>query len=287
MSEMSTPNGKPSPIKQVIRFLMLWRQDILDSLAFFTRLPVPTFLGKASQDLPKMRRTSRAMPIIGLILAFLALIPATLFDALAWTSPLPSFLLACMTIVTMSIVTGGLHEDGLADVADGFWGGHTITRKLEIMKDSRLGSYGATALCMSLLMRISIVYYLFENYGVTKGGIAYLAAGVVSRVPLMHVWHTLPAARLNGLSASLGRPSTTSYTIAIALGGLATALMVVPVFGLAAGVSSFVMIILACLMMTRLADHHIKGQTGDVLGASQQVGEIFFGIGLLLFASVG
>nr|WP_321457529.1 adenosylcobinamide-GDP ribazoletransferase [uncultured Cohaesibacter sp.] len=287
MSEMSTPNGNGSPIKSAIQYVATWWQDILDCFAFFTRLPVPSFFGEANQNLPKMRRTSRAMPIIGLILAFLALIPATVFDVLAMTSPLPSFLLACMTIAAMSIVTGGLHEDGLADVADGFWGGHTIARKLEIMKDSRLGSYGATALCMSLLMRISIVSYLFENYGVTRGGLAYLAAGVVSRVPLMHVWHTLPAARMNGLSASLGRPSTTSYGIAIGMGAIATALLVVPVFGLASGLSAFVMIVIASLVMAHLAKSHIKGQTGDVLGASQQVGEILFGIGLLLFASIG
>ena len=287
MPEKSTPNGKPSLLTSVIRYIQGWWQDILDCFAFFTRLPVPGFLGKPSEGMPTMHRTSRAMPLIGFFLAFFALIPATIFDALAWTAPLPSFLLACMTILSMSIVTGGLHEDGLADVADGFWGGHTIARKLEIMKDSRLGSYGATALCMSLLMRISIVYYLFDNYGVTRGGLAYLAAGIVSRVPLMHVWHTLPAARMNGLSAGLGAPSTRSYAISIAMGALATALLIVPNFGLASGIAAFVMIVLASLMMVKLANHHIKGQTGDVLGASQQVGEIFFGIGLLLFASIG
>ena len=287
MPEMSTQNEKISAPRKVINYIKGWWQDILDCLAFFTRLPVPAILGKPRDGMPDMYRGARVMPLIGLILALLALIPATLFDALALTSPLPSFLLACITIASMSIVTGGLHEDGLADVADGFWGGHSIARKLEIMKDSRLGSYGATALCMSLLMRISIVYYLFENYGVTKGGLAYLAAGVVSRVPLMHVWHSLPPARLNGLSAGLGQPSTMSYAISIAMGAVATALLVVPNFGLASGISAFVMMVLACFLMVHLANTHIKGQTGDVLGASQQIGEIFFGIGLLLFASIG
>ncbi|WP_319410388.1 adenosylcobinamide-GDP ribazoletransferase [uncultured Cohaesibacter sp.] len=287
MPEMSTQNENRSSSNRAVQYVSDWWQDILDCIAFFTRLPVPSFLGTISEGMPKMKRTARAMPLIGLILAFLALIPATLFNALAMTSPLPSLLLAAMTIASMAIVTGGLHEDGLSDVADGFWGGHTITRKLEIMKDSRLGSYGATALFLSLTMRISIVYYLFENYGVMTGGIAYMAAGVASRVPLMHVWHSLPAARLTGLSAGLGCPSTTSYGISIAMGALATALMIVPNFGLAAGISAFVMLVLASLLMVYLARLHIKGQTGDVLGASQQVGEIFFGIGLLLFASIG
>ena len=220
-----------------------------------------------------------------MILGVVALAPATLFDILALTAPLPALLLAAMTIATMTIITGGLHEDGFADVADGFWGGHTKERKLEIMKDSRLGAYGAIALVFSLLIRVSILSYLFENYGVQVGGVAYLASCLVSRVPILHVWYSLPPARTYGLSASAGQPKRQSYAIGIALGAVTTALFIVPYFGLLSALSAFTLVVLSSLLVVHTAQRHIDGQTGDVLGSSQQLGEIAFGIGLLLFAS--
>ena len=283
MPDKSTINDSPPSSGMLGK----WRQDFVDCLGFFSRLPIPPLLGHVSEDMPDMPRSSRALPLIGLLLAVISLAPATLFDTLALTAPLPALLLAAMTITTMIIITGGLHEDGLADVADGFWGGQTIARKLEIMKDSRLGSYGALALMLSLLMRVSILSYLFENYGISTGGVAYLCAGIVSRVPILYVWHSLPAARLGGLSASLGQPSSNSLAIAIAMGALATAFMIVPLFGFSAALSAFVLVTAISLLVVNVARRHIKGQTGDVLGASQQLGEIAFGIGLLLFASAG
>ena len=285
MSENSTDNGSHEAPENQSGGIRGWHQDLLDCLGFFTRLPVPRLFGEMSGGMPTMYRTARALPLTGLLLGVIALVPATLFDALALTAPLPTMLLAAITIAVMIIITGGLHEDGLADVADGFWGGHTIARKLEIMKDSRLGSYGALALGLSVLMRISILGYLFENYGVQTGGLAYLATAVSSRVPILHVWHTLPPARLNGLSASIGQPSTMSYGIGIACGAIATAVFIVPTFGLLAALSAFCFLVLSALMVVMLARKHIKGQTGDVLGSSQQIGEIAYGIGLLLLAS--
>lgn len=291
---MSQPNSgksdKTSPKDIANRGLSLiseWRVDLVDCLAFFSRLPVPPLLGPQSEGMPHFERSSRALPVVGLILGIVALAPATLFDTLALTAPLPSLLLAGLTIATMALITGGLHEDGLADMADGFWGGQTMARKLEIMKDSRLGSFGALAILFSVLLRVSILYYLFENYGIGTGGLAYLSASVVSRVPTLHVWYMLPAARLQGLSATAGQPTLHSYGIAIAFAAILTGVMIVPLFGLAAAIGAYVMVVLASTYIVSLSKKHIRGQTGDVLGAAQQMGEVAFGIGLLLFASAG
>lgn len=262
-----------------------WRQDIIDCITFFSRLPVPPFLGKMTEGMPDMPRATRAMPIVGLLLGLIALVPATLFDVLAFTAPLPALLLAAMTIATMAIVTGGLHEDGFSDVADGFWGGQTKERKMEIMKDSRLGAYGAIALMMSILIRVSILAYLFEHYGVQVGGIAYLVTCIASRVPILHVWYTLPAARKDGISASIGQPNGQSYAIGVAMGALVTAMGIVPFFGFLAALSAFTMLVLSAMLVVKVARKHLDGQTGDVLGSSQQLGEMAFGVGLLLFAS--
>ena len=286
MSDNGTPEQTDMPDRKgPLSVLKDWRQDIVDCIAFFSRLPVPPILGKVSQGMPDLPRSTRALPFVGLFLALVAMVPATLFDVLAFTAPLPTLLLAAMTIATMAIITGGLHEDGFADVADGFWGGHTKERKLEIMKDSRLGAYGAIALVFSLLLRVSILSYLFENYGVQVGGIAYIASCVVSRVPILHVWYTMPPARTNGLSASVGQPKFQSYAIGVALGAVTTAICIVPYFGLISALSAFTMVALSAVLVVRTANKHIGGQTGDVLGSSQQLGEIAFGVGLLLFAS--
>lgn len=286
MSDNEKPQETEKPAsKGFFSALKDLRQDIVDCIAFFSRLPVPPIVGKVSEGIPNFPRATRMLPLVGLLLGLIALVPATIFDVLALTAPLPAMLLAVMTIATMAIITGGLHEDGFADVADGFWGGHTKERKLEIMKDSRLGAYGAIALMLSLLLRISILSYLFENYGVQVGGIAYLAACLVSRVPILHVWYSLPPARNYGLSASMGQPHKQSYAIGIAMAAVTTGVVVVPYFGLLSALSAFTMVVLSSLFVVRTARKHIDGQTGDVLGSSQQLGEIAFGIGLLLFAS--
>ncbi len=287
MSKDSTDNGSKGYVSRLFSELSIWRSDFVDCLAFFSRLPVASLLGGVSEGMPQFERASRALPLVGLLLAFIALAPATLFDVIAPTAPLPSMLLAGLTIGFMAMITGGLHEDGLADLADGFWGGHTTARKLEIMKDSRLGSYGAIALTLSILLRVSILSYLFENYGVMTGGLAYLASALASRVPMLHLWYMLPAARLHGLSAVAGQPTLTSYGIGVSLAAIVTGFVVAPLFGFVSALSSFVMVALASAYMVYLAKKHIRGQTGDVLGASQQVGEVAFGIGLLLFASAG
>jgi adenosylcobinamide-GDP ribazoletransferase len=274
-------------LERIRREAGYWLHDFRDCLAFFSRIPVATLFGPVSDGLPDFERASRTLPLVGLLLGLLSLVPATLFDAIALTAPLPPMLLAGLTLATMALLTGGLHEDGLADMADGFGGGHTIERKIEIMKDSRLGSFGALALLFSVLIRFSILSYLFENYGVWTGGVAFLASSMVSRVPMLHVWYTLPAARLHGLSSVAGQPTTISYGIGVGIAAIVTGCLIVPYFGFTAALSAFIGVVFASGYMVWLSQRHIRGQTGDVLGGSQQIGEIAFGVGLLLLASAG
>jgi adenosylcobinamide-GDP ribazoletransferase len=287
MSDNNHPTPPSSPKSRLLRELLEWRKDFADCLAFFTRLPVPKLLGPVTEGLPNFERSSRILPLLGFLLGLIALVPATLFDVIALTAPLPPMLMAGLTLAVMALITGGLHEDGLADMADGFGGGYTIERKIEIMKDSRLGSFGALALLFSVLIRFSILSYLFENYGVWTGGLAYLAANTVSRIPTLHVWYILPAARLNGLSSVAGQPTTLSYGIGIAIAAFVTGWLIVPSFGFASALSAFTFVALASGYMVFLSKRHIRGQTGDVLGGAQQIGEIAFGVGLLLLASAG
>ena len=172
-----------------------------------------------------------------------------------------------MSLVATLVVTGCLHEDGLADTADGFGGGATRERKLEIMRDSRIGTYGVCALTMSILIRAGALASLADPRTVV---FALIAAHGAARATLPLFMALLPPARSDGLSHAAGRPAQDRLLIAGALGVLILAIFLGPLPGLAA----LVLLAAAVGMMAWLSSAQIGGQTGDVLGALEQVGEI-------------
>ena len=172
-----------------------------------------------------------------------------------------------MALATTLAVTSCLHEDGLADTADGFGAGATQARKLEIMRDSRIGVYGGCALIMSLLIRWSALATLADPAGVTA---ALIAAHVFARATLPAFMRLVPQARADGLSAAAGTPSRATATVAACLGLLALGLAL----GAVPAMIGLLLAGLASALMGWLCVRQIGGQTGDVLGALEQVNEI-------------
>lgn len=156
-----------------------------------------------------------------------------------------------------------MHEDGLADCADGFWGGFERARRLEIMKDSQIGSYGVLAMVLSVGLRWLAVATLLA-----AGGWFWplVALEALSRSVMPSLMHALPHARKSGLSHAQGRPPLNAAMLAAGVGA-AIALMGLGwvAFKLAA------LIALATFALGALAQRKVGGQTGDVLGASQQI----------------
>jgi adenosylcobinamide-GDP ribazoletransferase len=172
---------------------------------------------------------------------------------------------AALVLAALALLTGGLHEDGLSDTADGLFGGWTKERRLEIMKDSRIGSYGMLALLLVTLARWSALTALLVFGGHWA---ALVATGALSRAPMALIMALLPNARGEGLSHSTGRPNA-----ATALVGLILAAVIA--FALT-GWTALPLIfaaLLAALAMAGIALRRIGGQTGDILGASQQLAE--------------
>jgi adenosylcobinamide-GDP ribazoletransferase len=168
-------------------------------------------------------------------------------------------------MAVQAALTGALHEDGLADCADGFWGGHTRERRLEIMKDSRIGSYGAVALMLALLARWSALAALMSA---GAWGLA-LAAMILSRAAMGLVMAGLPNARAGGLSAQHGAPSWVAAWAGVGFGLLLGAF--------AAGSAALWLALAVALVAAGLAGvarAKIGGQTGDVLGATQVLAEV-------------
>ena len=227
--------------------------DMLASFGLLSRIPMP-FTAPRPFGI-------WAWPLVGLVTGGIAL---GLGAALVAAGVAPG-VVAGVVIALQAALTGGLHEDGLADCADGFWGGHDRARRLEIMKDSRIGSYGALALMLALLLRWSALAALI---GAGAWGLALVPA-LLSRAAMGLVMAALPNAREMGLSARHGRPP---MAMALVGGGLALALSILLAGGVALALALAAGLMAAAV--AQVARSKIGGQTGDVLGATQVMAEI-------------
>jgi adenosylcobinamide-GDP ribazoletransferase len=164
------------------------------------------------------------------------------------------------------LVTGALHEDGLADTADGLGGGATRERKLEIMRDSRIGTYGVAALAFSILLRVATLAALPPGLAVA----ALIAAHMAGRAMIPQFLGSLPPARDDGLSANVGAVGERTAAIALSIAVVALLVLLGPMAALVAGT------VLAAwfLVLKALAQRQLGGHTGDICGALEQGGEI-------------
>jgi adenosylcobinamide-GDP ribazoletransferase len=177
----------------------------------------------------------------------------------------PSALAAPWTLAVLILMTGALHEDGLADFADGL-GGNTKEQSLAIMRDHRIGSYGVIALILSLAIRITAIAVIAETSAVAA---ALIAAAATSRLAAVLVMAALPAARADGISASVGRPR--GARAAAALGVTFVISWLLLPFGMA--LIAIIAAATAALAIGAIASARLGGQTGDVLGAAVVLAE--------------
>lgn len=233
--------------------------EITAAVIFLTRLPV-AFPGTMEGDLNA--RATAWFPLVG---AGVGLCGGAVF-ALATAAGLPPMLAALLALAATVGLTGGLHEDGLADVADGFGGGRDRAHALEIMRDSRVGSYGVLALVFSIALRAAALAALAEPAAVLA---ALVASGALSRGLLPVVMRGLEPARRDGLAAGHGRPAPVRVALALGLGA-AVALAALGTQAPAAIAGA----LLATALVGRLARRHLGGYTGDVLGTVQQAVEV-------------
>jgi adenosylcobinamide-GDP ribazoletransferase len=225
-----------------------------------TRLPLAPPAPATGADLA---RASRTFPVIGAgVGAFGALV-----YWIAHGLSLPALVCAALAVAATLLLTGCLHEDGLADTADGFGASGSAERKLEIMRDSQIGTYGAAALILSLLLRAGAIASLTEP---ALAAPALIAAHAGARATLPVFMRRVPRARKDGLSAEAGAPPQRSSALAILIGAVAILLCL----GFGATLVAFALLAAALLLMGWLTIRQIGGQTGDVLGAVEQVSEI-------------
>ncbi len=259
------------------------------AVQFFTRIPVTGRLAGWVGFSPAMLRASAAhLPGVGWIAAGVAAgVYAALHLALA-PNPLGPAVAAVFCTVATVLLTGGFHEDGLADVVDGLGGSYDRERALDIIKDSRVGAFGAMALVLALLAKVSLLAALGAHS--LAAALAALVGGhVLSRLWPLFIVHNLP--HVGDTARSKSKPladqiSRGALVVAVlwCLAPLALAWQWGSCASLAA---AFTLSALAAAWMGRWFARRLQGFTGDCLGATQQIGEIGFYLGAALALGLG
>ncbi|MBI1774896.1 MAG: adenosylcobinamide-GDP ribazoletransferase [Proteobacteria bacterium] len=236
-----------------------WRDELLIAALFLTRLPI-----RREGAIPDgaLAEAARAFPVIG---AGVGLVGGLAF-AIALYLNLPPLAAGFLVVATTTALTGALHEDGLADSADGLIGGDTTERRLEIMRDSQTGVFGVLALVFTVGLRAAALASLPQ----AMAAAALIAAHAASRALLPAVMIHLEPARTDGLAADAGRPSETSMRWSLAIG----AVVALASLGVVSAVLALAAALAVVAAMARLARRRIGGYTGDVLGACQQLAEV-------------
>ena len=234
-----------------------WRPqwaDVPASIGLLSRLPV-----RIDDTWAKTRGANQswAYSLVGVIIGAITILVASLGMALH----LPELAIGFIIILTTAYITGAMHYDGLADSLDGLWGGWTAAQRLEIMKDSHIGVYGVIGLvCFAGLQATLYGHMVAESLWPVLGVMAMSRAAIV---PVM-TW--MANAKTSGLSAQVGRPSVQTAVLALTVGTTVAVLSGAwpAIFGA----------VIAALAVGAIAKHKIGGQTGDILGATQQMAEV-------------
>lgn len=256
----------PPNVHPLLERLACGAGAVAAALRFLTRVPIPRCgPGDDPTAPPRLADIAWALPVAGAIIGGGGAAVAAL-AAMA----LPALAAATIAVGAMMAATGALHEDGFADSLDAL-GGRTRERRLGIMRDSRIGTFGAAGLMTALLLRVTLLSALLAEPLVAAA--ALVAAGALGRAAA--VWMlTLPPARSDGLGAGAGlvsrRTMTATAATAGALGILAMAAAAAP----DAGVAGVAAAAVAALVAAALARHLIGGQTGDAAGGAAVTAEL-------------
>jgi adenosylcobinamide-GDP ribazoletransferase len=239
-----------------------WYSDLKICFCVLTRIPV--YIGISPEDF-SISKASRFFPIVGAVIGLFASLVLWIGS---WFDFSPN-LLALFALLALTLITGALHEDGLADTFDGLGGGITRDQKLKIMRDSQIGSYGVTALLFSFGLRWA-AYAEITEQGVGYILVALISTAAGSRAALPLIMYLIPVAREDGLSASAGKPNFDRVVTALLIGGGFLLL----ILGFRVTIVALGLSILFAGLFVYFVATRIGGQTGDVLGAAQQIVEI-------------
>lgn len=239
--------------------------DVVMGLRLYSRLPT----GDAPHRAPRISRVAMALPFTSILIGLgpaLALLVLVLIGV-------PPLFASGLAVAAWVLATGAMSEDALADAADGLFGGATRERRLEILKDSRHGTYGVSALVLLLLLRVAALSAI-ATVNAYAAAALWLAAGILSRSASLWLTVRLPPARTDGLSASSGRLDKRAFALGLFFAAVLGFILIGPFAGVVGYVVALVFTAGTALGGVRLCARLVGGQTGDLIGALQAVLEI-------------
>jgi adenosylcobinamide-GDP ribazoletransferase len=234
--------------------------ELIAAFMLLTRLPVGRFGCVRANN--AFAGAVWAYPIVGVAIG--AIGAAVYFLGVEIGFP-PAFAAVCVIAATV-LATGGLHEDALADMADGFGGGRSRAQKLEIMRDSRVGTFGVLALVLSVAARVAAITSIAAS---SKVAMALIGTGSLARGAMLVLVILLPPARSDGLGAGLRTTGKMRALVGLILSATVAFWLLPP----AAAASAIATAAFAALCLSALAWRQIGGHTGDVLGATEVIAE--------------
>ncbi|WP_343314808.1 adenosylcobinamide-GDP ribazoletransferase [Brucella sp. BE17] len=254
--------------------------DTIRSLGFLSRLPLPDkWLGRwNTHSHESWPPSTRAFPLAGGVLGFLGGVALFIANALH----LPALACGFIAVGALAAMTGALHEDGLGDTVDGFFGASNRERRLDIMKDSRIGTFAAITLVVWVGIKASLLATILERLGPGHTVFVLIASEAASRAAMLALWHGLPSARPGGLADGIGQPEWETVVYGAGLGLVILAIGLWPAGGIAALIYSLALVSGLLFGFSKLCMVKIGGQTGDTLGAAQQIASLGVLVGLVM-----
>jgi adenosylcobinamide-GDP ribazoletransferase len=240
--------------------MSLRRVELASAFMLLTRLPVGWIAGERAAD--RLAEAAWAFPLVGVVIGGIG-------GAVYWGCAalrMPPAVATVWTLAAMLLVTGALHEDGLADSADGIGGGRTLERKLEIMRDSRIGVFGAIALMLSLAARGTALAVLTDPERVT---VALIVAAALGRGAIAVLLLVLRPARVDGMASRLGSCPPGATAAAVGIAAVVCFALLSPSTALEVSLAAMA----TALGVAWLAYRQVGGYTGDLLGAASVVTE--------------
>ncbi len=246
------------------------KREFLNALRFLTIVPVPSSDSAIAPDW--LSRCAKYFPVVGIGVGLVSAVVLLLADRI-WSPVVASLLAVAASIV----VTGALHEDGLADTADGLGGGSSVEKRLAIMKDSRIGAYGTLALAFSLSLRVAAL----ADMPVWTAAAALILAHAAARITPAFVMNALPyAGDTAAMKVSYVDASVSAHDRRFALIVVLCALLPLAFVSFLSVISGLLVGAALAAAVTLWARKRINGYTGDVLGAIEQMFEIGFLLGV-------
>ncbi|MCM8710058.1 adenosylcobinamide-GDP ribazoletransferase [Clostridium sp. SYSU_GA19001] len=236
-----------------------YTNDFLLMLQFLTRIPININLNCEKDN---FRKGAVFLPIVGFIVGGLQWIIYYLLNKV-----LPNNIIAVIMVITAVMVTGALHIDGLGDTCDGFFAFKGKDRIIEIMKDSRIGSFGAIAVSADLLMKVMAISYILDS----SFAAAVIAAAVMGRFSIIFISYISKPAKSNGSgNLFIGNMNR----IIVLISGLLSFGINIVLLGLKISLIIFSAVVILTFLFKKYCENKIGGATGDILGANNELVEI-------------